>query len=165
MLGKPWNCCGRCRPLQSYNREVRIASLLLVLLSLAACNRGNQSKDAVRQGVLDYLASKGLNMAGMNVEVTSVQFTGDRAEAAVSITAKGGAAGTGMTPVYVLQQKSGKWAVTGRKETGEAPHGAAAPAAPGAENPHGGAMPPGAAGAGGGKMPSPEDLPPTGKKK
>jgi hypothetical protein len=148
---------------------VRIAFLLVVLLSLAACNRGNQSKDAVRQGVLDYLASKGLNMAGMNVEVTAVQFNGERAEASVSITAKGGAPGTGMAPVYVLEQKGGKWAVTGRKETGEAPHGAGAMpgggAAPGAENPHGGAMPPGAGAGAGGKMPSPEDLPPAGKKK
>ena len=117
----------------------------------------------MRQGVLDYLASKGLNMAGMNVDVTNVQFNGDRAEAAVSITAKG-APGGGMNPVYVLEQKSGKWAVTGRKETGEAPHGGGA-VMPGAENPHGGAIPaaPPAAGAGG-KMPSPEDLPPAKKK-
>ncbi len=148
----------------SYNREVRIASLLLILLSLAACNRGSQSKDAVRQGVLDYLSSKGLNMGGMNVDVTAVKFEGDRAEASVSITAKGGAPGTGMSPVYILEQKSGKWAVTGHKETGEAPHGGAPAVAPGAANPHGGAMP-GAAAPGSGGMPSPEDLPPTGKKK
>jgi hypothetical protein len=145
---------------------VRIASILLVLLSLAACNRGTQNKDAVRQGVLDYLASKGLNMGGMDVNVTSVQYNGDHAEAQVSITAKGGAQGTGMTPVYVLEQKGGKWAVTGRKDAGGPQHGAAPAVAPGAENPHGGAMPtaPPAAGAGG-RMPSPEDLPPTGKKK
>jgi hypothetical protein len=136
-----------------------------VLLSLAACNRGNQSKDAVRQGVLDYLASKGLNMGGMNVEVTGVQFKGDQAEAAVSITAKGGAPGTGMSPVYILQQKNGKWAVTGRKETGEPPHGGGVAPGAGASggNPHGGAMPPAAGPEG--KMPSPEDLPPAGKKK
>ena len=111
---------------------------------------------------MDYLAGKGLNMAGMNVDVASVQFNGDRAEASVSITAKGGAPGTGMNPIYILEQKNGKWAVTGRKETGEAPHGGGAPA-PGAggENPHGGAAAPGGAG----KMPSPEDLPPAGKKK
>ncbi len=135
------------------------------MLSLAACNRGNQSKDAVRQGVLDYLAGKGLNMAGMNVDVTGVQFNGERAEAAVSITAKGGAPGTGMSPVYILEQKNGKWAVTGRKETGEAPHGAgmAPGAGAGGGNPHGGAMPPAAGSEG--KMPSPEDLPPAGKKK
>lgn len=145
---------------------MRIASLLLILLSLAACNRGTQSQDAVRQGVLDYLATKGLNMSGMDVKVTSVQFSGDRAEASVSITAKSGPAGTGMAPVYILEQKGGKWTVTGRKETGEAPHGAGAvPGAmpPAGDNPHGGSM--AAPGAGGGKMPSPEDLPPTGKKK
>jgi hypothetical protein len=133
------------------------------MLSLTACNRGNQSKDAVRQGVLDYLSGKGLNMAGMNVDVTSVKYEGDRAEASVSITAKGGAPGSGMSPVYILEQKSGKWTVTGRKETGEAPHGGGA-MPPGA-NPHGGtpAAPPDAGA--GAKMPSPEDLPPAGKKK
>jgi hypothetical protein len=144
---------------------VRIASLLVLLLSLAACNRGNPSKDVLRQGVLDYLAGKGLNIAGMNVEVTAVQYNGGRAETSVSITAKGGAPGTGMNPVYILEQKGGKWAVTGRKQTGEAPHGAGMAPGGGAANPHSGdAMPmPPAAGAGG-KMPSPEDLPPAGKK-
>jgi hypothetical protein len=133
-------------------------------VSLAACNRGTQSKDAVRQGVLDYLSSKGLNMSGMNVDVTAVQFNGDRAEASVSITAKG-TQGGGMSPVYVLEQKGGKWAVTGRKDLpGEAPHGGGA-AMPGATNPHGGAMPAPPAADPGGKMPSPEDLPPAGKKK
>lgn len=148
---------------RSYNLNVRIASLLLVLLSLAACNRGTQSKDAVRRGVLDYLASKGLNMGGMNVDVTSVQFTGDRAEASVSITAKG-VQGGGMNPVYILEQKDGKWAVTGRKDTpGEAPHGGGA-MMPGAANPHGGAMPPAPDGGAGARMPSPNDLPPAKKK-
>jgi hypothetical protein len=142
---------------------VRIASLLLVLLTLAACNRGSQSKDAVRQGVLDYLAGKGLNMGGMDVKITDVKFNGERAEASVSITAKGGPQGTGMSPVYLMEQKNGKWTVTGRKETGEPPHGAGA-MPPGAANPHGGAVPPAPAAGGGGKMPSPEDLPPTGKK-
>lgn len=142
---------------------MRIVPFLLVLLTLTACNRG-QNKEAVRQGVLDYLSGKGLNMAGMNVDVTSVKYDGGRAEAAVSITAKGGAPGTGMSPVYILEQKGGKWTVTGRKETGEAPHGAGAPL-PGAANPHGGMAPPAADSGAGGKMPSPEDLPPAGKKK
>ena len=140
---------------------MRIASLLLVLLSFAACNRGSQSKDAVRQAVLDHLAARGLNLAGMNVEVTSVQFNGDKADANVSITPKSGPAGAGMNTVYTLEQKGGKWAVTGRKDAGGTPHGAGA--APDAANPHGGGAPPPAAG-GGGKMPSPEDLPPSGKK-
>ena len=114
--------------------------------------------------LIDYLAGKGLNMSGMNVEVTSVQFNGSQAEASVSITAKG-VQGGGMNPIYVLEQKSGKWTVTGRKDTpGEAPHGAGA-MPPGAANPHGGAMPPAPDAGAGAKMPSPNDLPPAGKKK
>lgn len=100
-------------------------------------------------------------MAGMNVDLTSVQFNGDHAEAAVSITARGGPAGSGMNTVYSLEQKGGKWQVTGRKDAGGVPHGGGA--TPGA-NPHGGgAMPPPPAN--GGKMPSPEDLPPASTKK
>jgi hypothetical protein len=64
---------------------------------------------------------------------------------------------------YHLEEKSGKWTVVGRQDTGASPHGGGAavpPAGAGAENPHGGAAP---GGAPGGKMPSPEDLPPAKK--
>jgi hypothetical protein len=127
------------------------------MLSLAACNRGPENKEAVRQGVMEHLASVGMNMPGMTVDVTSVKFDGTHADALVSITPKGGPAGTGMTMPYKLEQKNGKWVVTGTT-----PHpGASAPAG---NNPHGGggAMP----GAGGGSpgMPSPNDLPPVKKK-
>lgn len=120
----------------------------------------------MRQGVIDYLSGKtsslALNMSAMNVEVTSVTFNGNQADASVSITPKT-APGGGMSVNYHLEQQGSKWVVVGRKDAGGAPHGGGAvPAgAPGGENPHG-AVPPGA---GSGKMPSPEDLPPTGKKK
>jgi len=144
-----------------------------MLLSLAACNRGTQSKEAVRQAVIDRLNARGLNVGGMNVEITSVQFNGDEADATVSITPKGGPSGNGMSMPYHLRRQSGKWVVTGTNNTGGNPHGAgsAVPdtvpenphggAMPGAENPHGGSMAPG----GDSRMPSPEDLPPAGKKK
>src|SRR5437588_8051460 len=104
----------------AYNRVVRIAAVLLVL-SLAACNRGNQNKDAVRQGVIDHLAAAGLNIPGMTVEVTAVQFNGDHADATVSIAPKGGPGGGGMSTIYTMEQKSGKWVVTGRKDAGGSP--------------------------------------------
>ena len=77
-----------------------------------------------------------------------------------------GAAAQGMSMKYHLEERSGKWVVTGRQDTGSSPHGAGAmpPAAPG-DNPHGAAPadnPHGAAPASG-KMPSPEDLPPAKK--
>jgi hypothetical protein len=131
-------------------------------MTLAACHRGSENKDAVRQGIIDHLASVGMNMPGMTVEVTSVQFNGTHADAVVSITPKGGAANTAMTMPYKLEQKDGKWVVTGTT-----PHpGATAPAG---DNPHGGgAMPPGGMSPGqanphGSGMPSPSDLPPVKK--
>jgi len=93
----------------------------------------------------------------MDVTVTSVQFNGDKADAVVQIAAKGQPQGMQMR--YSLQQKGSRWVVVGRADSG-AGHGAAT--APGVANPHGGgAMP--AAGSGQ-KMPSPDDLPPSGKK-
>jgi hypothetical protein len=124
------------------------------MLCLAGCNRGVQNKDAVRQGVLDHLAQRQMNVASMNVEVTSVQFNGNQADATVSFYPKGGNATQGMSMRYQLEQKDGRWVVMGRKDAGSSPHGGMPPAAPGMENPHGG-----------GNMPSPEDLPPAGRKK
>ncbi len=141
------------------------------MISLAACNRGVPSNDAVRQGVLDHLAESQskLNLGGMDVVVKSVQFSGKEADATVSITPKGGDPTAGMSINYHLQQKGDKWVVVGRQDShggtpnpGAAnPHGGGAP--PDTANPHGGAM--AAPDGGGGKMPSPDDLPPTGKKK
>ena len=76
----------------SYNRIVRIAFALVPLLCLAACHRSGHSNEAVLQGVLDYLSGAGLNMAGMDVTLNSVQFKGNQADASVSIAPKGGPA-------------------------------------------------------------------------
>jgi hypothetical protein len=144
---------------------VRIISVVLLITSLVACNRGTQSNDAVRQGILDHLgqAKSGLNLPGMDVKVTSVQYKGEEADASVSITAKGGDPAAGMLMNYHLRQQGDKWVVVGRQDGGASPHGALA--APDAANPHGGSPPnPHADGSGGSKMPSPEDLPPAGKK-
>ena len=146
-----------------YNLGVRFAAILLALLSLTACNRGSQNKDAVRQGVLDYLAGrKDLNIASMDVDVSSVQFDGGKAEATVSFAPKGAPAGQGMTMRYQLEQRGSSWVVVGKQDSGHA-----GSVAPGSANPHGGgAIPEGAANphSGGAQMPSPEDLPPAGGK-
>ena len=148
---------------------VRICATLLLIFSLAACNRGIQNNDAVRQGVIDHLAKAGLNVKGMDVNLSSVQFNGKEADATVSITPKGGNPAQGMSMKYHLEQQGSQWVVTGRQDTGASPHGAgampgaASPGMPAGANPHaGGAMAPAGGGA---PMPSPEDLPPAGKKK
>ena len=140
----------------------------MAVFCLTACNRGGQSKDAVKQGVLDYLSGrKDLNIASMDVDVSAVQFDGSKAEATVSFAPKGVPASQGMQMRYNLEQQSGKWVVVGKQDSGHS-----GSVAPGAANPHGaGAIPDGAAnphgampggGPGGSKMPSPDDLPPAG---
>lgn len=140
---------------------MRVVTFLLTVLLLTGCNRGSQNKDAVRQGLIDYLsARKDLNISSMDVNVSSVQFTGNRAEATVSFTPKGVAASQGMTMRYQLEQQSGRWVVVGKQDSG---HAGSVP--PGSANPHeGGVTPDGANphGNGGVAIPSPEDLPPTG---
>jgi len=136
---------------------------MAAILALAGCHGANQDKDAVRQGILDHLAEAGFSNQNMDVTVTSIQFNGDKADAVVEIAAKGANHGQGMQMRYSLQQKGGRWSVMGRADSG-AGHGGGM--APGVANPHGGGamptMPP--AGGGGQKMPSPDDLPPAGKK-
>ena len=137
---------------------MRIAVTLLLALTLAACNRGTASNEAIRQGVIDHLQEAGLNVGGMDVAVTSVKVNGSDADAAVSMTPKG-QPGAGMAMNYHLQKKNDKWVVVGRQDSGGTPHGGGM--VPSAPNPHGGGAP--APGAGGTKMPSPDDLPPAGK--
>jgi hypothetical protein len=105
--------------------------------------------------VIDYLGGHGMNVAAMNVEVAAVNLDGDRGEASVSFTAKGGPVVPGMSFVYLIERRGARWVVTGRKQAGGAanPHGAMPPA--GMTNPHG-------MGAGG-TMPAPRDLPPVDK--
>ncbi len=128
-----------------------------------------ENKDAVQRGIMDRLSSAGLSTQNMDVDVNNVQFHGSKAEADVEVRPKGATHGQGMQMHYGLEAQNGRWVVTSRADMQG--HGGAV--TPGAANPHGGAMPPGmgdsGAGAmppdhGAGKMPSPQDLPPAGKK-
>jgi len=144
-----------------------MAFLLAAALALIGCGGANQDRQAVHQGILDHLAEAGFSNQNMDINETSIQFNGDKAEAMVQIAPKGANPSQGMQMHYSLQNKGGRWTVVGRSDTG-AGHGGAI--APGSQNPHGGAMlggaMSGAAPAGAGqKMPSPEDLPPAGTKK
>jgi hypothetical protein len=136
------------------------AALVLFLLSLAACNRGLKSDDALRQAVIDHLAKGNFNVSGMDVRLTKVERQGSQADVTASIAPKGGDPSTGMSMAYHLEEQGNQWVVTGRQSSGSSPHGGMTP--PEAPNPHGGGAvaPPG----GTSKMPSPEDLPPAGKK-
>lgn len=137
--------------------NTRSLPLLFAALALLGCsNRGAQNEAAVRQGVIDYLTQRSdLNMKMMQVDVTSVSFRQDEADATVSFRPKG-AAGGGMQMRYTLERQGSQWVVKGKGHSpGQSPHGQMpAGGMPGAQSPHG-AMPGSPAGA----QPAPE-LPP-----
>jgi hypothetical protein len=115
-----------------------VTALSLSIAGLMSCAKTIDNKEAVRQGVVSYLAKRS-DFLAMEVSVTSVAFRQDEATASVHFQAKGNnAPGAGMNMQYVLERKGSEWVVKGRAGSG-APH---------AGMPQGGSMPPGGLGAG-----------------
>jgi hypothetical protein len=120
-----------------------IPATVVAMLTLAGCAKDINNKEAVRVAVVDYLTkraeSTGLNVAKMEVQIGSVSFQKDQAQAVVSIKPIGGADGMQMS--YALVRKGDAWEVKGKQESGPNPHGGGAEIpSPGAA---GGEVPPG----------------------
>ena len=126
---------------------MKLHFVLLAAVLLSACNRAQQNTEAVRQGVVKYLASKP-GLSEMQVDVSSVTFRDSEADAVVAVRPKGSNdPASGMTMRYTLERKGGDWVVKPRSGA----------------NPHGGGMPKGmppAAGAGEGAAQMPPGHPP-----
>ena len=124
-----------------YNRMVKrywaLWAVMLVMGICAACKRGGScTEEAARQGVIDYLSKRvGLNVAGMNVQVTSLTCRETEADATVAFTARGASPGTPMSRRYTLERQGEHWAVKASTDAGGSPHGASPP--PGTELPAG----------------------------
>jgi len=104
----------------------RSAAAVLAIAILSSCNNNLHSQDAVRQGVMSYLAKRS-DLLAMDVSVNSVSFHQDEATAEVHFQAKGNSSpAAGMTMQYVLEHKDGQWVVKGRAGTNAA-HGASGP--------------------------------------
>jgi hypothetical protein len=131
---------------RGYNQFVK-RLLMLAVLVLAACNRPARDKESIKLAVMHHLQSRsGLDVASIDVEVASVDFKGDEANALVAFKAKGSTdPNAAMQMRYVLESRNGKWSVKSRSEGGS-PHGRTEPAQPGGGMPppeSDGAMPPG----------------------
>lgn len=93
--------------------------LLLLLLVLTSCAKAPQTKDAIKQAIVDYLAKRDDMMAStMDVEVVSVDFKEKEAEAVASIGPKG-APESGIKISYSLEAEGVKWVV--KRKPGAAP--------------------------------------------
>jgi hypothetical protein len=108
-------------------KSAHFGAVLAVVL--AACSGNIHNTEAVRQGVIDHLSSRknlDLDLSSMDLQVTSVSFRENEADATVSFTPKGGAAAA-MSMRYVLERKGNHWVVKTKSEAGASPHGAGAP--------------------------------------
>ena len=129
---------------RKYNRMVKrhwaIWAVILLLGASTGCGRGGAcNEETARQSVIDYLSKRGnLNVAAMNVTVTSLVCREKDADVTVAFTAKGANPGQPMSLPYTLEHQGGRWVVKSKPETGANPHGAGA----GAMQP-GAALPPG----------------------
>ena len=109
-------------------------ALVLCLGLLGGCKSNIDNKDAVRQGIMNYLAKRS-DLVAMDVSVTSVAFHQDEATATVRFQAKGtNNPAASMSMQYILERKGNDWVVKGREGSGS-PHAGVPP----------GGMPPGAA--------------------
>ncbi len=119
---------------------------LLALALLAGCSKNIHTNEAVRAGVIKHLSqNSGLNLAQMDIEVTSVTFRDNEADAVVGFKPKGAAAASGMSMRYTLERQGNEWVVKKKADSGMG---------------HGMMPPPGSAPAGQGQLPP--DHPPVG---
>lgn len=115
---------------------------LTVALLFSGCKKNIQNNDAVKQGIMTYLAKRS-DLLAMDVNVQSVAFHQDEATATVRFQAKNNTSpNAGMTMEYVLERKGTQWVVKGRAGgTGDNPHTGLPQGAPGAAGSGMGAMP------------------------
>ena len=123
-----------------------LAVIALLSCVVTGCNRASESKEAIRESVISYVSAKA-NVGSMDVDVTSISFKGNEADATVSFRPKGAGPSAGLQMQYTLEQKGGKWVVKDKAQAGGSPHGAM-PSGGQPANPHGspgagGELPPG----------------------
>ena len=106
--------------MRRYNADVTPKLVIPLLLGIAvvACNRAPESKEAVREGIVDHLnKNTGLDLKAMDVDIRDVTFKGNQATASVAFKPKS-SPDAGMTMNYTLERQ-GKNGLFSRKR--EAP--------------------------------------------
>jgi hypothetical protein len=116
-----------------------------IALLAAGCSRAPKNNEAIRQAVMDHLTKNtGLDVNSMKIDVASVQYRGNEADAVVRFQPKN-MPGGGMSITYTLESKGNKWSVKKKAGSGMGAHpGAEMPGAAGSEMPSGHPAPSGA---------------------
>jgi hypothetical protein len=106
---------------------VRITLALAAGFVLVGCGGDINNKEAIRQGIVDHLAARkglDLDLSSMDIDVASVTFRGNEADADVAFKARGSQQSL-MQMKYTLEREGNRWKVKAKKDTGT-PHGGAA---------------------------------------
>lgn len=87
------------------------------MLFLTACRDEAKSKAQIQQAIVDRLQQhSGLDLNAIDINTTDVKFDKNTAAATVSFHPKGdNTVNGGMTMTYALEERDGKWVVTGVK--------------------------------------------------
>jgi hypothetical protein len=101
-------------------RTAYYLAIIGLLVLFAGCKKQESDADAIRTGINQHLASlKTLNLAAMDMNITNVSVQGDKAQAQVEFTPKGGAPqGAGMQVAYSLEKQNGVWVVENTQAAG-----------------------------------------------
>lgn len=91
------------------------AALLTAAVLLAGCGNDIRNKEKVREAILERLQNRsGLDLKGLDVTLTSVSFEKNMAYATVAFHPKDDPRiASGMVMNYTLQNRGGKWVVSG----------------------------------------------------
>ncbi|MDQ1472332.1 MAG: hypothetical protein QOJ99_3812 [Bryobacterales bacterium] len=111
----------------------------LALVALTGCSKNIDTTDAVKQGVLRDIP-KDVNVGNMDVNVVSVSFRGQEADAVVSFAPRGGTPMMSMN--YTMERKANEWHIKKRATGDIQKHASQAPGGLGAGSSMGGSAPP-----------------------
>ena len=102
------------------NRAFLAALLGASLLFAGACKSKVDEKEAIRAGIVNYLASlKTLNVSAMDINVTQASVNGNQAQAQVEIRLKNSPPdGASMKLSYNLEKRHEEWAVVKSQPAG-----------------------------------------------
>lgn len=112
---------------------MKLSILFLAALILTGCAKDIENKDAVRAAIEKRVVRTGFDLQTMAVNVSRVEFHGNKAEATASFIPKGGSPSGAVSFNYNLERQKDEWVVTSLQQGSMAGHagGAGLPASPG----------------------------------
>lgn len=108
---------------------MKSATFLLATLLLAGCSKNIDTTEAVKEGVIKDIAKK-VDVSSMDINVDSVSFRQNEADAQVSFMPKGAPRSQAITMTYLLERQGDEWHIKSRNMQSHAQQQPGAPALP-----------------------------------